>query len=184
MSAKWSEIEGVMKMVTILGCGYPDDNVYDIPFVEFEFDDIANADGCARSVFLSFDTDRGGTIEVTTMVFDYLDRKGIGVKMVCYNRRSGVATRRSASEESVRAWEREVENRSLRRRDNHNREAALERSYLETRRRSWDRREEERRMVNEQDPRSGRKGKAREGAEQSFDFSESPGGFFNSGFFR
>ena len=137
---KWSELEGMMKMMTVIGCSYPDRNLYGVAVSEFDFDEIERSGCGSRFSSFSFDTERGSTVEVSIMVFDYLDRKGIAGKIVCYYRGRGMSRRRSSSEDSIRALERELDDRSLRRRDDHSRVSALERCYLNVRRRSRERR--------------------------------------------
>ena len=141
VSVKITEVEGLMKMMTILGSDYAN---LDSPLSSIEFDDIGYAN--SRRASLSYDTDSGNTIEITTIVFEYRDRKGIGVKMVCYNRDQNRASmRRYSSDDSIRAIERELDIRALNRREENERIRELEASYLETRRRSRERRVEERR---------------------------------------
>ena len=149
VSLKWSELEGVMKRVTVFASNYPVTTTYGVTLSEFDFDDVERNAVERRTTSLSIDIDWLRTVEVVTMVFDYLDRKGIALKVTCYDRSGHGIYRRSSSEESVLAWERAMEGRSWSRRDENVRISALERSYLETRRRSRERRNCERQRGND-----------------------------------
>ena len=143
VAMKWSEISDVMQMMTVFIAKFPFESVYDIPLWEFDFEEVERVSRHERRASLSCDFDRERVVEVVMMTFDHLDRKGIALKFTRYYRGGRLLVRRSSSEDDVRVWEREMEERSLGRRDNHNQMTALERSYLETRRRSRDRRMEE-----------------------------------------
>ena len=148
VSLKWSELEGVMKRVTVFASNYPVTTTYGVTLSEFDFDDVEKNAVERRTTSLSIDIDWLRTVEVVTMVFDYLDRKGIALKVTCYDRCGQGVYRRSSSEESVAAWERAMEGRSWGRRNENVRVSALERSYLETRRRSQERRNRESQRSN------------------------------------